>query len=37
VVPMVRADGSEVRVHIEVCPERLDEDHRVFVARFALA
>jgi len=33
-VPMVRADGTEVSVQIEVRPERLDEDHRVFVARF---
>lgn len=34
VVPMVRADGSEVPVSIEVRPVRLDEGHRVFVARF---
>jgi PAS domain S-box-containing protein len=33
-VPMVRADGTEVSVHIQVRPERLDADHRVFVARF---
>ena len=33
-VPMVRADGTEVSVRIEVRPERLDEDRRVFVARF---
>jgi PAS domain S-box-containing protein len=37
VVPMVRADGTEVAVHIEVSPERVDEDHRVFVARFSPA
>ncbi|GGO74963.1 hypothetical protein GCM10012276_24160 [Nocardioides deserti] len=36
-VPMVRADGSEVPVHIEVRPERLDEGRRVFVARFRAA
>ena len=34
VVPMVRADGTEVSVHFEVRPERVDETHRVFVARF---
>ena len=34
VVPMVRADGTEIPVSIEVRPERLDNDHRVFVARF---
>jgi PAS domain S-box-containing protein len=33
-VPMVRADGTEVPVRIEVRSERLDDDHRVFVARF---
>jgi PAS domain-containing protein len=33
-VPMVRSDGSEMRVCLEVRPERLDTDHRVFVARF---
>lgn len=33
-VPMVRADGTEVPVLIEVRAERLDEDRRVFVARF---
>ncbi|MCW2739555.1 ATP-binding protein [Nocardioides sp.] len=33
-VPMVRADGSEVSVHIEVRAERLNDDQRVFVARF---
>jgi PAS domain S-box-containing protein len=33
-VPMVRADGLEVAVRIEVRPERLDEHRRVFVARF---
>lgn len=37
VVPMVRADGTEMTVRIEVRPERLDEEHRVFVARFAPA
>ncbi len=36
-VPMVRADGTEIMVDIEVCPENLDEQHRVFVARFAPA
>jgi anti-sigma regulatory factor (Ser/Thr protein kinase) len=36
-VPMVRADGTEVPVRIEVRSERLDDDHRVFVARFAPA
>lgn len=34
VLPMVRADGTEVSVRLEVRPERLDEDHLVFVARF---
>ena len=34
-VPMVRADGSEVAVLIEVRAERLDADRRVFVARFS--
>lgn len=34
VVPMVHADGSEVAVNIEVRAERLDETHRVYVARF---
>jgi hypothetical protein len=33
-VPMVRADGTEVPVRIDVRPERLDDDHRVFIARF---
>jgi PAS domain S-box-containing protein len=33
-VPMVRADGTEVPVRLEVRPQRLDADHRVFVARF---
>lgn len=33
-VPMVRADGTEMAVHLEVRPERLDADHPVFVARF---
>ncbi len=33
-VPMLRADGVEVQVDIEVRPQRLDNDHRVFVARF---
>ena len=37
VVPMVRADGHEVSVQIEVRSERLDADHRVFVARFQRA
>lgn len=35
--PMVRADGSEVPVRIEVRPERLDVNHVVFVARFRTA
>ena len=34
VVPMVRADGSEVPVHLEVRSQRLTKDHLVFVARF---
>jgi PAS domain S-box-containing protein len=33
-VPMIHADGSEVRVHIEVRAERMADDRRVFVARF---
>jgi PAS domain S-box-containing protein len=33
-VPMVRANGTEVSVNIEVRPERLDLERRVFVARF---
>ncbi len=33
-VPMVRADGTEVPVEIEVRVERFDDDRRVFVARF---
>ena len=33
-VPMVRADGTEVPVLIEVRSERLDDEHPVFVARF---
>lgn len=37
VVPMTRADGTEVSVQLEVCPERLEEGHRVFVARIQLA
>ena len=36
-VPMVRADGTEVPVHIEVRPQLLDADRRVFVARFRAA
>jgi PAS domain S-box-containing protein len=36
-VPMVRADGTEVPVRIEVRPRRLDADHRVFVALFGPA
>ncbi|MCW2813692.1 MAG: hypothetical protein JWN84_1147 [Nocardioides sp.] len=36
-VPMVRADGSEVPVVIEVRAERFDEDRQVFVARFRSA
>jgi PAS domain S-box-containing protein len=36
-VPMVRADGSEVQVSIEVRPEKLDQEHRVFVAHFESA
>ena len=34
VVPMTRQDGTEVPVSLEVCPERLDHGHRVFIARF---
>jgi hypothetical protein len=34
---MVRADGSEVQVSIEVRPEKLDQEHRVFVAHFESA
>lgn len=37
VVPMVRADHTEVLVSIQVEPERLDDTHRVFVARFRAA
>jgi PAS domain S-box-containing protein len=33
-VPMVRADGAEVPVRIEVRPQQLDDSRRVFVARF---
>ena len=33
-VPMVRADGTEVPVRMEVRSQRLDDDHRVFIARF---
>jgi hypothetical protein len=36
-VPMVRADGSEVMVHIEVRAERLADERKVFVARFDAA
>lgn len=36
-VPMVRADGTEVRVSIEVRPERFDNDRRVFIVRFRRA
>ena len=36
-VPMVRVDGSELPVHIEVRAERVDDDRRVFVARFRAA
>lgn len=36
-VPMVRADGSELAVVLEVRAERLDDDHQVFVARFHAA
>lgn len=36
-VPMVRADGTEVLVHIEVRAQRLDDDLQVFVARFRAA
>ena len=36
-VPMVRADGTEVPVRIEVRSQRLDDEHRVFVARFRAA
>lgn len=37
VVPMVRADGTEVMVSIEVRPQRLPDGARVFVARFRAA
>lgn len=33
-VPMVRADGSEIPVRIEVRSERVSQDRRVFIARF---
>ncbi len=33
-VPMVRSDGSELPVQIEVRPERMADDRHVFVARF---
>ena len=36
-VPMVRADGTEVPVHLEVRPEQLKGGRRVFVARFRRA
>lgn len=36
-VPMVRSDGAEVPVHIEVRSERLATGHQVFVARFHAA
>jgi PAS domain S-box-containing protein len=32
-VPMVRADGTEVTVELEVRPQRVDDERRVFVAR----
>ncbi len=35
-VPVVRADGSEMLVELEVTSRRLDEDTHVFVAYFAL-
>lgn len=35
-VPVVRADGSEVRVGLRVTPRRLSGQHRVFVAAFDL-
>lgn len=34
IVPMVRADGTEMPAHLEVRAERLGADLRVFVARF---
>jgi hypothetical protein len=34
---MVRAEATEVRVRIEVRPERFDDDRRAFVARFQQA
>ena len=37
VVPMVRADGTEVLVSIEVRPHSLGDGSRVFVARFRAA
>jgi PAS domain S-box-containing protein len=33
-VPMVRRDGTEVSVALEVCPETVNGGHRAFVARF---
>ena len=36
-VPMVRADGAEVSVRMEVRSERLDGERRAFVARFRAA
>ncbi len=36
-VPMVRRDGTEVLVQIEVRAERFRGDHRVYVARFVAA
>lgn len=35
-VPVVRADGTEVRVELQVVPRRLDDEHRVFVATLGL-
>ena len=34
-VPMLRADGTEIAVHLEIRPQRLDADHCVFIATFA--
>ncbi len=36
-VPMIRADGTETPVSIEVQSQRIDDEHRVFVARFQAA
>jgi PAS domain S-box-containing protein len=36
-VPVLRADGSEVDVELQVSPRRLGGDAQVFIARFTLA